>query len=548
MRIKITKTLQAFFTFFLLTALLQAQRADDVPTTLESPYNTMYKHLYYLQEDSFQPHIAGRTLYGVQDSVKAGRLAVKLKQVLDGKGLYVSLNLIPKNPNFVDSISQNAVFTPFPQQLPEVYLEKVGDLWYYSASTVENIPALHKRVYPFGMDMLLNLLPRMGQSKVLGLALWQYLGLLILLLLALTLHVLFSRALNPIAARFSRSSFSLSKVEPDMIGRIVRIISVLVILRFIRIFLPALQLPAETARFAFVTIRIITTLLIVLLALRIVDILMRYAKGFTETTESRLDEQLVPILTRTLQAVVIAAGVIQILHILEVNVTTLIAGISIGGLALALAAQDTLKNLFGSLTIFMDKPFQIGDWINFSGVDGSVEEVGVRSTRVRTFANSLVYVPNGKLADMTINNYGERAYRRYSTKISITYDTPPLLIDKFVAGLREIIAAHPATRKDYYEVHLNDMSASSLEILFYVFFAVPTWTEELKAKHEVLLAVLELANTLGVRFAFPTSTVHVEELPGAGTTTHDYERDAMKLDAKTAEYLKRFRGKFAEGD
>ena len=178
-----------------------------------------------------------------------------------------------------------------------------------------------------------------------------------------------------------------------------------------------------------------------------------------------MDEQLIPIIRRTLQGIVLAGGLIQVLSILEVNVTTLIAGISIGGLAIALAAQDTIKNLFGSLTIFMDKPFQIGDWINFSGVDGTVEEVGFRSTRVRTFANSLVYVPNGKLADMVVNNYGLRAFRRFKMTLTITYNTPPLLIEKYVEGVRAIIANHPAVRKPGFEVHLNSMSNSSLDIL-----------------------------------------------------------------------------------
>ena len=201
-----------------------------------------------------------------------------------------------------------------------------------------------------------------------------------------------------------------------------------------------------------------------------------------------MDEQLVPIMTRTLQAVIIVIAMLSALQLLDVNVTALIAGISIGGLAIALAAQDTVKNLFGSFTIFLDKPFQIGDWVNFNGVDGTVEEVGFRSTRVRTFANSLVSVPNGKLADMIINNYGLRVYRRYSTTITITYGTKPELIEQFVEGLRQIVALHPDTRKDAFYVHLNGMSSSSLDILFYIFFDVPDWNAELKAKEEILLA------------------------------------------------------------
>ena len=140
------------------------------------------------------------------------------------------------------------------------------------------------------------------------------------------------------------------------------------------------------------------------------------------------------------------------------------ATLSIGGLAFALAAQDTIKNFFGSLMIFVDKPFQVGQWITAPGIDGTVEEVGLRSTRIRTFSNSLIYVPNGKLADATIDNHGLRAYRRFSTQLAITYDTPPELIEVFVEGLRKIVLDHPTTWKDNFHIYMNDLNSHSLDI------------------------------------------------------------------------------------
>ena len=256
-----------------------------------------------------------------------------------------------------------------------------------------------------------------------------------------------------------------------------------------------------------------------------------------------MDEQLVPILTRTLQSIIIAVAIIYVLRLFNVNVTALIAGISIGGLAIALAAQDTLKHLFGSLMIFFDKPFQIGDAISFNGVDGTVEEVGFRSTRIRTFSNSLVYVPNGKLSDAVIDNLGLRVFRRYKTNITITYDTPPLLIEQFIEGLREIVAIHPATRKDSFEVHLNGMSAHSLDILFYIFFYVSSWKEELTARHEIIMATLKLAEKLGVRFAFPTSSIHIEEFPHQGNTTVRQ----IKTDEEGRQTLEQFLADFKKG-
>ncbi len=527
-----------FLILFGFSKALVAQQFDTVEVTLESPYNTVLSHLFYLQEETYHPEIAAQTLYNVTDPERAQRLAIKLKQIFDGEGLYVQIRTIPQDPDFSqDSLSGENFYTIFPEELPEIYVEKIDGRWYYSQETVAAIPALHKKVYPWGADLLLNLIPKWGQSKVLGLAMWQYLGLLIMLIAGLLLYVVVSKILNPIIKRLSNSKRFPSMIEKDLVRKIARFVSLLILLRFFRFMLPPLQLPIESSHFAIVVIKLLTILFIVMLIMNILSVFITYGEQYTLKTESKLDEQLVPIIKRTLQAIIVGIGIIQGLRVLQVDVTALIAGISIGGLALALAAQDMLKNLFGSLTIFLDRPFQIGDWINFSGVDGTVEEVGFRSTRVRTFENSLVYVPNGKLADMVINNYGLRNYRRFKTTISLTYDTPPLLVEKFVEGLRELVKNHPKTRKDAFEVHFNAMGAHSLDILFYAFFEAPTWTEELEGKQDILLSILKLGETLGVRFAFPTTTMHVEEFPGNGTTAPKYDTDPASIDQRLKGFI-----------
>jgi MscS family membrane protein len=219
---------------------------------------------------------------------------------------------------------------------------------------------------------------------------------------------------------------------------------------------------------------------------------------------------------------VVIVGALFVLINLNISIIPFITGISIGGLALALAAQDTIKNFFGSLMIFVDKPFQIGNWITSGDIDGEVEEVGLRSTRVRTFRNSLIYVPNGKLADSTIDNHGLRVYRRYYTRLSITYDTPPRLIEVFVDGLNKIVKSHPHTRKDKYHIFINDFGASSLDIMFYIFFKASNWALELQYRHEIILEILKLAEEMNVRFAFPTRTLHMETFPDKSSLTPRY--------------------------
>ena len=542
------KTLKILLYFLLLplVALAQNSQPTEVPITLEHPYNTIYAHLYYLQEDSYQPERAARTLYTEQDSSQRERLAIQLKQIFDGKGLYVQVNQLPQDSNYIDSATQLNIYIPFPRDLPEVYLQKIDAQWYYSPETIQKIPELHKQVYPFGADVLLNLLPRYGQGRVLGLKIWQYVGLLILLTIGGLIHWLLNGLLFPLVGRITRYRLHPKLADRVLIRQITRTFSVLIVLHILRIFLPILQLPIRSSEFAMLTIRILTIFFVVWLLFKILDVIMVYAMRYTEKTESKLDEQLMPIIRRTLQAVLMVGGIVEAMRMLGVNVTTLIAGISIGGLALALAAQDMLKNLFGSLTIFLDKPFQIGDWINFSGVDGTVEEVGFRSTRVRTFSNSLVYVPNGKLADMIVDNYGLRVYRRFRTEITIAYGTPTPLIEKFVEGLRGIVDQHPDTRKDFYHIYLNALGSHSLNILFYIFFAVSDWPSELKARHQVLMAILDLAHELGVQFAFPTQTLHVETFPEKTGNSPLYNVHPDEMNQRLRHFFSKYEQGFAK--
>ncbi len=415
-----TNSAPSFFFFLLFWSAslhnLNAQASDDrVPVSLESPYNTVLVHLFYLQPDTYEPALAGRVFYGITDSARASRLAIQLKQVLDGEGLYVPVNRIPKDPDYLDSVSLESIYRPFPMKLPEVYVEKIEGRWYYSGETVSVIPKLHRRIYPLGADLLLNLLPNGSNRQFLGLYLWQILGVLIVLAISILVNYLLRWILRAVMQRLSRTRMILGMIPVTQIRAAIRFLSVWLTFRLLLLLLPPLQFPVKTAKVLTIGIKLMSIFLLVMVGLKLLDMLWIYFRHMASKTESKLDEQLLPIGKRVMQAVIVMIGVIGMLPLFNFKPTALLAGLGIGGLAIALAAQDMLKNLFGSLTIFLDRPFQIGDWINFSGVDGTVEEVGLRSTRVRTFANSLVYVPNGKLSDMVVNNYSLRIYRRFFT-------------------------------------------------------------------------------------------------------------------------------------
>jgi MscS family membrane protein len=285
--------------------------------------------------------------------------------------------------------------------------------------------------------------------------------------------------------------------------------------------------------------KLLNLVLLMLIALRLVQIFVQFATRFTEQTSSKLDEQLMPIVRTLLQGVIIIIAIIQALRLLQVDVTALIAGISIGGLALALAAQDTVKNLIGSATIFTDQPFQIGDWIEGSGFSGTVVEVGFRTTRIRRPDSSIIAVPNGAIVNMNVQNLGMREYRLLDTTIGLTYDTPPDLIEAYIQGLHRIVEVHPLANDEGAYIYLSQLADSSLNIFFRVPINTNDYNEDLKSKHEILLAVIRLAERLGVSFAFPSTSVYVESTPQKGLAPRPDGKEATRQIEEFIEELKK---------
>jgi len=228
-----------------------------------------------------------------------------------------------------------------------------------------------------------------------------------------------------------------------------------------------------------------------------------------------VDSQLVHLAFRLVIIAVTAALVIAAADQLGLPAYSLLTGLGIGGLAVALAARETLANFLGSIVIMFERPFRVGDWIKVAGQEGNVEDIGFRSTRIRTFYNSVVTIPSSELVGASIDNMGMRRYRRVRTVVQVTYDTPSEKIEAFVEGIKEILRTHPTTRKDYFHVVFHDFGAHSLDILLYFFIVAPDWSVELVERQKVLLEVVRLAERLDVSFAFPTQTLHVESLPDA---------------------------------
>lgn len=262
---------------------------------------------------------------------------------------------------------------------------------------------------------------------------------------------------------------------------------------------------------------------------RLIDLFTAYLAAKASNTLTRLDDVLVPLIRKSLKIFAGIMGVLYAADALSIPIAPLLASVGVGAVAFSFAAKDTVENFFGSLAVLFDRPFDIGDWVVANDVEGTVEEVGFRSTRIRTFYNSQVTMPNANLVRAVVDNYGRRKYRRWREEIGVQYDTPPDKLIAFTEGIRELVRSHPYTRKDYFQVRLNSFGDSSFNILVYTFVQVDDWSMELRERERLMLDIIRLADQLGVEFAFPTRTVHLF------TENHDDYKTRFQAPARNTE-------------
>ncbi len=272
-----------------------------------------------------------------------------------------------------------------------------------------------------------------------------------------------------------------------------------------------LPLPASVSRFLDGAIGLFATLAVVIFVYRLVDIVVHELSKFAQREDNLMDQTFVQMIRVFSRMLVIVVGAIYILRALTGKpLSALLAGLGIGGLAVALAAQDTLKNFFGSIMIMLDKPFDVGQRITLEGLDGVVENIGFRSTRVRTLTGHLVTVPNEKMATSKIENIGRRPHIRRLSNITITYDTPPEKVERAVEIIREILNNHEGMHPDFPpRVYFNDFNDTSLNILMLYWYHPPDYWKFVEFSHRVNLRIMKAFEAEEIEFAFPTTTTYL---------------------------------------
>jgi MscS family membrane protein len=217
----------------------------------------------------------------------------------------------------------------------------------------------------------------------------------------------------------------------------------------------------------------------------------------------RAERLLVPVTRKMVRMVILFAGVFVVLGVYGVNVTGLIAGLGIGGLAMALAAKDSVENVFGSLTILFDMPFAIGDWVKIDKVEGVVEEINLRSTRIRTFEDTVIMLPNANLIRVGVENFGARRTRRQRISARISYDVDLVGLESYCQAIRDYLESLDYVSKERSIVALEEFSEPSMGLLVQTYFVASSQSEELRYRDDLLRTILKLREVHGVYFSSP---------------------------------------------
>jgi len=411
------------------------------------------------------------------------------------------------------------------------YSDHGEPLWKFAATTVDRIPALYEE---FGHGILGEWLPgSFFKIRFFEARLWQWIGLLALIAVAYAVSWVATVALyKTLRSVVASTETSVDDVLLDVTVRPFRLVLAAVVFFLGTL---ALRLAAPVQEFLGSLARALIIVAATWLALRLVD-------GFRDQVRRRLEEQgklgavaVVPLGVKTAKTVLILLAGIALLQHLGFNVTGVIAGLGVGGIALALAAQKTIENLFGGATLIADQPVRVGDFCKFGDKVGTVEDIGLRSTRVRTLDRTLVSIPNSEFSQAQLENYAKRDRIRLFCMLGLRYETSPDQLRHVLAGLRRLLLAHPKVLPEPARVKFVGFGAYSLDLEVFAYIATSDWSEFLEIREDIFLRMMDTVSESGTGFAFPSQTTYLSRDGGLDperTRKAEDEIEAWRQDSK----------------
>jgi MscS family membrane protein len=354
----------------------------------------------------------------------------------------------------------------------------------------------------FGLDEIPALKPQfMGNPR------WQYVAFFVYVVLAYLLSKVFDLLLGVwLKAWTKKTKTDLDDILIELLRGPAKIIVFVVLLN---IGLKLFAWPAWAEGFINKGFLLIVAFSITYLLLKMVDLLLgKWAKNMAARDPDSLHDQLLPILRGAMKTFIVVIAVLLTSDNLGMNITSVLASLSVVGLALGLAAQDTVANLFGAATVFLDKPFKVGDRVQLDSVDGMVEQIGIRSTRVRNLDGHLITVPNKTMGNATITNVSRRPNIKTVMNIGVTYDTPT---EKVQEALAILAAVYKNEKTENVWISFNSFAASSLNIVVIHWFKSTDYKEYLDAMQAFNMEIKTRFDSAGIGFAFPTQTLYLKQ-------------------------------------
>ncbi len=491
---------------------------------LKSPRDTMATFLAAMEEvkkrDSgtkyfFQEAIKTLDLSQIKDTVRipTGKLAAeRLINTLDRIAI-IKLNKIPNDPNGEKwFLRKQAIIEDDRAFEVEIAIEKNADgAWRFSSQTVRTIDMFYASVadknvlqgvveFKNWRTRLKSVMPNWMAEDFFMFKKGQWAGFIAIFIAA----ILVLSLIRIILAFYAKQKVNQSFL-PFSGTQIYRKTLPFGLLAFSIVWMGCfrfLELDLATFSFLWRTFYILIAITSVWSMLNIVDYVSLHFEKRARESNNKFDDVLVPMLKKTTKVVVVGLGAILIAHSLTFDVASILAGLGIGGVAIALAAKDTISNLFGSVTVIMDRPFLIGDYVILDkGLEGTVEEVGFRSTRIRTPHQSVASLPNNVLANSAIDNFGMRGSRRFRTMLQMDYNTPIEKLEEFCERLRYLCKIHQYVDPASTQVYIHEMSDRSINILFNIFLNTKDGNIELAERHKMIIEILKIANELEIAFA-----------------------------------------------
>ncbi len=380
-----------------------------------------------------------------------------------------------------------------------------GGSWFFSRSSVAKIDDWYSHLRDRWLqDLLPEALLRRGPKDLVW---WQWIALPLLFAAAVGLgHVLGYLTRRGIARLVAHTKTSW---DETLLARLSAPLTLAWAIAAVDITYPFLDLFPAAEVFLSRVLRAGFFLALFWFGIRGIEMTGERVLEHPTTKENPAARSLIPLATKVAKIAAIAVAAIAVLSELGYPVTSLVAGLGIGGIALALAAQKTVENLFGSLSIGIDQPFRVGDYINVDTISGTVESIGLRSTRIRTLDRTLVTLPNGKLADMRVESFAGRDRIRFVCVLALTRSTKAAAVREVLDGARTLLKEHPSAWSDF-SVALARLGDSSLDVEISAWFVTTDYAEFIRLREDVLLRLLEIVEAAGATLAYPTRTVRAE--------------------------------------